>query len=196
MGRRLGASRWRRGLSGATLAMMLLALVAAPVSAAQIIKQTGSTGPYTVTDTSGSPGARCGYGNVQGQAYALLRWIRVKAPLVHRAGSGSQPQHVSWQVRLQRELPPDTTWTTVASTSVQDGQATDSTPAAFTPLKVFFQRATHDGHLYRAVAVIKWYGGGGAVTGTLQLRIEHYGVKWTVGDPSTVFTDDCPGWAD
>lgn len=194
MNHRQNARRRLRHRIGAMLATLLLALMASPASAAEVIKQTGSTGPYVVTDTSGAPGARCGYKDVPASSEAFLQWIRVKPPTVYRAGTGTAPQRVSWQVRLQRKRPPESTWVTVASTPNQDRHATDTTPAPFSALKVFYD-AAHTSHQYRAVAVIKWYHGV-TVSGTLQLRIQYYGVKWNVGNPDFVYTDACTAWAD
>jgi hypothetical protein len=184
-----------------TLAVVVGALLAVgasgPVSAHVIITQSGVTGDWgwLPADDPSSPGARCGYTAPQGDGYAHLRWIRVRPPEIaaRNVTGGVDSQKASWQVVVQRKIGAGA-WRKVAQSPVQTKTTWDNQSADYTGMKVYFASGQAN-QQFRAVAFLRWMRNG-AVEGSVKARMEHYGVKWTVGTPDYVFADACTGVAD
>lgn len=51
------------------------------------------------------------------------------------------------------------------------------------------------GQLFRTIGIINWLRNG-ISEAFVKLRLEYYGVRWTVGSPDYVFSDACTGVAD
>lgn len=186
----------RSAVLATALGMVLLLSVGAPASAFQIMDSSGPYGDfgYLPADDSASPAGKCGYSDVLADNYAHLRWVKVRGPeaLARDVTPGRDQQKTSWQLRVQRQQGGGA-WKTVAKSAVQSRTAYDDQSAAFDPIKVYVKGSADQ--LWRGIVLIKWWRNG-AVEAWVKLRIEYYGVKWTVGTPDYVFTDACTGVAD
>lgn len=167
-------------------------------SAMTIIKLTGNYGDFgTTTDGPGDPGARCGYSApVSGVAH--LAWIKVyafKIAAFDRNPAVVDQQPVKFMATLQRSTNGGTTWKNVGSSVSQTRTTHENQSAAFTDLKVVAPVKGQSGQLFRAMVTIQWLHNG-HVDGLAKVRINQYGVKWTVGSPTYEFADACAGAAD
>jgi hypothetical protein len=188
----------RRVATTGILVGLLLSLALGPTASAfQVIKLTGhygdfGTAPATADDTD-HPGAKCGYSAAVG-GFAYLAWIKVfpfKATAYDRTAEVDH-QKVTFKVIVQRSNDGGTTWTKVGSAS-ETRRAYDNLSANFDALKVYTTGKA--GNLYRALVTLKWLRHG-LTDGLAKVRMEYYGVKWTVGDPAYVYQDACDGRAD
>jgi len=188
-----------RILATATAVAMILALtLSSSVSAFEIISQGGNRGEWGTSpahaDSPERPGAKCGYGPEDGMGVAHLAWIKVfafKALAFDRTGAVDH-QSVVFKVTLQRSTNGGSTWTSLSSKS-QTRTAYDNKSASFDALKVSMSGKA--GSLYRALATLTWLRNGDA-DGRVQVSMDYYSVKWTVGDPGFVYSNACDGAAD
>lgn len=186
----------RSAVVAATLGVVLLLGVAAPASAFQVISSSGPYGDFgwLPADDVTSPAAKCGYSGVLADNFAHLRWVKVRGPkaAARDVTAGRDQQTLSWQLTIQRQRNGGL-WKTVKSSAPQFRTGWDDKSAAFDPMKVYVNGSADQ--LWRALVVIKWWRNG-AVEAWVKVRVEFYGVKWTVGTPDYVFTDACTGVAD
>jgi hypothetical protein len=193
----MSKSRSRMGRTCRLLATPLAAilLISQPAAADTLLKEKGSVGTYAVTDTTDSPGGRCGYGLPNQNGVARFAWLKVKPPtvLARDITTERDRQPVEWRVRLQVAPSEAGPWKKVAASRWQRARAHDDTAAAFTRQKI--GHSSKGVRWYRGVITIRWLRHG-AVEGSAVVALDHYAVKWTVGDPAYVFDGPCWSKAD
>jgi hypothetical protein len=185
----------RTTVFAALMSMVVLMAMAGPASAQQVISSSGKTGDwgYLPSDDQSHPAAICGYSAPHMDGFAYMRWLKVRVPRIaaRDISGGTDTQQVSWQALIQRSSASG--WKTIKKSSVHTFIANDQSSTNHSPVKVAVNSTTDQN--WRAVVLIKWLRGGGT-EGWVKTSIDNYGVKWTVGDPSFVFTNSCDGKAD
>ena len=187
----------------ATIAVLMsvtaLLAMAGPAAAFQIVKQSGPHGDFgsqvSHSDSSSSPGARCGYSAADQNGNAFLRWIKVYHFLAGARDitSGRDSQQISFQAFVQRQVNGGA-WKTVGKSAVQKATGYDDQSASFSDAKIYVH-GTSGSQSFRALLTLKWWRNG-AVEGSVKVRLQYYSVKWTVGDPNFVYTGSCLGESD
>jgi hypothetical protein len=191
--------RTRLSAIAAVLSLAALLAMAGPASAWVVVKQSGMTGDYgsqiSHTDQDTSPGARCGYSAPDSGGWAYLRWIKVYHYLVAARDitADRDSQIVSFQALVQRQTNGGT-WKTVARSAVQKMTSHDDQGPTFNDPKLMVHGTSANQH-FRALVILKWWRNGG-VEGSIKIRLQYYGVKWTVGNSDYVWTNACDGAAD
>lgn len=191
--------KWTRlAITSTSLGLLLALALGSTASAYETISESGNRGEWgsspTTADSETSPGAKCGYAAPDDTGFAHLAWIRVfpfKA-LAFNSSGGVDQQQIREKVTLQRSTDGGTTWKKLSSLS-QTRTATDSQSASFSTLKL--ATTGKQGSLYRALVTLQWLKGS-RVDGMAKVRIEFYGVEWTVGDPAFIYENACDGAAD
>lgn len=187
----------RQGVAiAALMSLTVLLAMAGPAAAFDVISSSGHTGDYGYlpSDDSSHPPGKCGYGAVQADGLAHLRWIKVIGPKIaaRDVTGGRDHQQASWQLKIQRSVHGGP-WKTVAHSGIQTKTTYDDVSADYTPMKVSVNGKIDQ--IYRAIVILRWMRNGN-VEGTVKLHPTNYGVKWTVGSPNYVFTDACGAVAD
>jgi hypothetical protein len=187
------ATRHRALFTAILLGLTLAFALGGTASAHVIVGTHGLTGDWGTYDFVLTPEGRCGYSAPDGSGTAYLRWMKVTAPIIiaRDVTPARDHQTARWQFKLQRSHNGGA-WRNVASSAVQNKITYDDTTSTLTPLKVFFKG--HAGDKFRAMVTASWVRNG-SVEGWVRFRVEFYSVKWTVGDPSYVYTDACDGAA-
>ncbi len=175
-------------LFAAALATTLLIGSTGSASAYQVLETTGAVGPYTMTDTSATPGAKCAYERVSPDfEYFRSMWVRAPRVLAaDRKPNKRDSRIVSWRVVLQKNVGPG--FSAVGKSRWQRARAYENKPAALTGTRVFYDSTAMDGFV--AEVWIRWHGLDGSVEGRVRLRVQHYGMA---GDTAFTFADECPG---
>jgi hypothetical protein len=165
------------------VAVAIGVLVAAqPAWAYKEVRQSGTVGMHSLTDTSSSPGADCIYRYRSGWGLWQLKRINVDAPNV-RAVPSQGDEQVGWRFTVQRRAfsafsnhpgPWEHRYTSEVFKAV-----TDSThDAAFSPAAVRVNVPVEPGSdvvfIYRAVVKAYWYRANGSVLGTATMRVGWY----------------------
>jgi hypothetical protein len=166
-------------LLGLIASLALAALTASPASAAVVVDTTGSHGRYAVKDNDNHQGARCAYET----ASLDLDRITVHGPTVwardktsHRDG-----QWVGWNLLVQKRPAAGGAWSTVHTSTTDEGYAYDDAPASFD--QQTWKAPEHLGNAsWRIEVVLTWYHfvetGPQPVEGTVTLRLKHYTDRW------------------
>jgi hypothetical protein len=168
----------------ATMAFALAVAMAGPAAAYQVISEVGPHGHYDITDTIGTPGAKCSYGPQVYTNWAYLKSMKVYAPHVFAADRNSEKRDhrtVSWQFKLQRQSAGESAWHTFKSSAKQTKVAYEDTMAPFTAMTITYNSENSDpDHVsgpnlyYRALVIIKWYKPDGSVESTVKLVPDYY----------------------
>jgi hypothetical protein len=174
-----------------------LALAVGSIANAEIIvKDQGTHGEAHIFDSSGFPGAKCGYGPENASHQAFLSWIKVFGVKVTAADrtSGVDHQPVSFQVQIQRKKGAGP-WKVFANSQRVTKTAADDAFTSFKAIKVYINNHSVNSQVFRAAVILRWMRNG-SVDGLVKAQIEWYSVLWTVGDPAYVFDGSCTSWAD
>ena len=186
----------RRVGLGAVMAVLLAISVSGIADAEIIVADQGTHGEAHVFDSSGFPGAKCGYGPENASGQAFLSWIKVFGVKVTAADRTSAVDHqpVSFQVLIQRRkgMGP---YKTFAKSNTVTKTAADNAFTSFKGIKVFVNNHAINDQDYRAVVILRWMRNG-SVDGLVKAQIEWYSVLWTVGSPDLVLDGYCNSWAD
>jgi hypothetical protein len=173
--------RVRRLVAAASLAAFAVSgLAAGPVAAYSNVTEAGLVGPWSLTDTSVTPGATCSYGPEYPPNYAGFRWMKVKPPTVYAADRNSgrrEHRMIEWYWKLQRAHYPNDDWTSLKTSAMQFALAYDDQPAQFTGLRINKNvgNPSETGDvIYRAKVFIKWLKKDGTVEGTATATIDFY----------------------
>lgn len=162
-----------RTLSVFSGALMALTLAVLPVSASEVINETGRVGSYQVNDFEDlQRGANCTY---EGTSFDLDD-ISVRAPLVH--GDYNQMTWVGWRFMIQRDAPPiDGAFGTIFKSPIEKDRANDEFIADFSRRK-WIAPENPTGQ-YRVLIKILWFepGSQAAVEGSSLIRYEWYKAK-------------------
>jgi hypothetical protein len=167
-----------RTLAAVPSALLVLALVAQPAFAFDVLSDSGAHGNWAFHDVSGGPrGANCIY---QNSLTPKLLSISVRFPVVY--GRFAQSQKVGWSFQIQRQdpLPQDpsqTYWHDIYVAPVVKASATLSTPAAFS--RRAWTAGTHPKHQFRVLVTMNWYKRGAptVLTGSVVGRVQWYKAK-------------------
>jgi len=162
---------WRlgRGASATLVLLASLALTGGQTLAATPVAHSGSTGHYSFTDTTSSPGAKCVYQGTAG--HQDFDHARVKAPTVYWLSTGAfHSGTVGWRVLLQHWN--GLSWDTVRTTSEARGHATRSTPAPLSTRNVSWA-APHN-RKYRVEVKVRWMTPDAETIGSVLVVIDHY----------------------
>jgi hypothetical protein len=163
-------------------------LAVGPVGAYSNISETGMVGPWSLNDTSGTPGATCGYGNEYPPDNAGFRWMNVKPPIVYAADRNSDKidhKLVKWYWKLQRAHYPGTSgWKTIDTSDTQSATAYENQAAHFSAMRISHSvgNPADSDLLFRALVIIKWVKADGSVEGTAKATIDWYKAKAPWGD--------------
>ena len=161
-----------------------LLLGAQPVLADTELGHTGTVGIHSLSDTSGNPGAWCGYKLLSGPGVEKLIKLVVKPPKM-KAVSGQTHQKVGWVIIVQRQAGPDgqsnpwidkftSTEQTAYTSYLQNAAfAGDRTITVTVPYGVY--DTSHDA-IYRVNVMMIWHNANGSVQGTALHRVGHYGL--------------------
>ncbi len=185
-----------RRLTTATVVGLILAIGLSGAASAHVIVGThGVTGDWRTHDSFETPEGKCGYSAPNSSGVAFFRWMKITPPLAFARDitAGRDHQSVKWQFKIQRSVNGGA-WTNVASSPVQTKTAYDDMYARFTPMKVYYN-GTSFVQKFRGLVTVNWIRNGSS-EGWVKFWIEYYGVKWTVGNPTYVYTNGCDGSAD
>lgn len=161
--------------------ILVVALFAQPALAYKEISHTGTTGPHSLGDTQGSPGATCTYGDNNQYNEWRLKHLSVRPPLM-KAVSGMGMEKVAWRFTVQRRHGTEggnDPWED-RYTSPNYSATTDSTHnATFVRqgIKVIVPGGptAGAGYDYRAIVDLTWYKANGtSVLGTARERVDWY----------------------
>ena len=152
-------------LVAASLALTLM-LAATSVHADS---KSGTPGPYTVTDTSGSPGVTCNYTPNPPTHYLVsfnVRGPSVKWPSKSSAASGK----VGWWAVVQKYG--NSGWVTVKAGAVKTATATKTAAASFARQTVKY--APQADVPFRVAIHLAWYAADDQVLGAATHVVAHY----------------------
>jgi hypothetical protein len=151
-------------LAAASLALALM-LAATSVHADS---KTGTTGVYTIKDTSGSPGANCNYAPQPSTHYLVSFSVRgpsVKWPSSSTAASGK----VGWWAVVQKAG--NSGWVTVKTGAVKTATATKTAATSFAKQTVKY--AAQVDAPFRVVDHVAWYAPDNHVIGRATHVVAH-----------------------
>jgi len=183
------AARWLRPL--AILGAAATVLVAASTAdAATTVYTSGKRGYFAISDTTGSPGARCVYSPPDGTGYAYLNSMVVRPPVVRARDitAARDRQLVSWRALVQTSLDPAGPWTHKGAGPWVTAAAYDNTAAPFVARAV--SSPTNFTGYARVIVQIRWIRGG-VTEGRISAVVNRYNVTWTVGMPNYVYSRPC-----
>ncbi|MFN8623603.1 MAG: hypothetical protein U0869_22925 [Chloroflexota bacterium] len=130
-------------------------------------QQTGSVGPYSISDGPALTGAICRYSDT---LPLKLRAVVVKPPQVRwpdtSSGNASEHGKIRHTVIVQRSTDGGGSWRFFARSAAQTAGATETTPAALTKRTVAIS-APGKHAIFRIVSRIEWIRPNGTVRGTL-----------------------------
>jgi hypothetical protein len=176
--------------AAAALAVSLLALTIGASSAlgATQLAKSGTTGVWTLADTSANPAAGCIYDLEVGNDLDLIETRRSPRVLARDRTTRRDGQWVGIRVIFQqsREDGGSGGWKSGKATKLVKKYAYDNKPAGIGPRAWQLDASDKTGSPhYRAIAVIRWYAPGSKtkVQGTVKVRFDNYAVR---------FFDDLP----
>ncbi len=147
---------------------------------------SGTTGTYSITDTSGSPGVTCNYTPDFPNHY--LQSFGVRAPSAKWPSSSSSASgKVAWWVTVQRYG--NAGWKTVKTGARQSATATKTTAATFTKQTV--KNASSTDADYRVVVHVAWVNPDNTALGSATHNVAHYRGIYPGWSHNT--TGSCPG---
>ena len=164
---------------GMTGPLVLALFVASQPVAAHVSNMHGSPGPYTVSDSTNSPGAHCYYPSASHSNNDLSK-IKIKPPTMY-AKSGTQ--WVGWQYSIQHGTTAGSgaAWTTYYKSPTMKLQATTSHAAAFTTQT--WTAGNHINRFWRVKLLMFWYKPGSKTTisGQVNWVMDWYTVSYPPG---------------
>ncbi|MEA2676888.1 MAG: hypothetical protein QOJ81_1029, partial [Chloroflexota bacterium] len=178
-------NRYQAGRIAAPVMVVLgLLLGAQPVLADTELGHAGTVGVHSLSDTSGNPGAWCGYKLLTAIGVEKLVKLVVKPPKM-KAVNGLTNQKVGWVIIVQRQAGPNgqsnpwidkftsteqTAYTNYLQNAIFAG---DRTITVTVPYGVY--DTGHDA-IYRINVKLIWHKPNGTVQGTALHRVGHYGL--------------------
>jgi hypothetical protein len=148
--------------------------------------KSGASGPYTFTDTSGSPGANCNYTPNAPTHYLVSFSVRgpsMKWPSSNSAASGK----IGWWTVVQKAG--NSGWATVKTGALKTATATKKTATAFSRQTVKY--AAQVDAPFRVVVHFAWYATDGHVLGSAVHVVAHY--RESYAGWSKPSKGSCPG---
>jgi hypothetical protein len=168
----------RRIARGASLAVAVAAgaaMAGGTTLAATPVAHSGPQGHYSFTDTVGTPGAKCFYGNDAGH-FEFDR-IKVFGPSVKwLTNDAFNSGAVRLTIRLQHQA--GSTWTTVAHTGESQVFASKTHASTFPDKVVHWNGISPHTNHFRAEAYIRWVTPDATTIGSVTVLLDHYRVGY------------------
>ena len=173
--------RTGRSLALAT-ALLSVLVVAQPVAAEVDLGHSGTVGAYSLDDTNGTPGARCGYREKPSWNLWQLRRMNVMPPNV-RGVPGRGMMKVGWSFTVQRRAhsafsPDPGPWQNRYTSAVMTDMTNAQNDADFEMAGVRVYVPVEPGNdvvfAYRALVDVYWYRPNDSVLGHARMRVQWY----------------------
>ena len=162
-----------RFIAALGLALVVVAAVAAPASAATVIQAcTGTCGTYVAHDSNGGPyGATCKY---ETGSYDL-DWISVRPPLMY--GPNANKTAVQWKFNILRSTNFGGSYTGIYNSSWQTGMASTSTFAAGFTNRTWYASDPNPTGWFK-VRILMWWKNSGLGYSKMKVEYDYYQGKW------------------